>query len=60
MNLVHSLHQWTPLHIAARQGHQDMVEYLIGEKASINTEDNDGVSVYSEGRLDLLFEISDV
>ena len=50
MNLVHSLHQWTPLHIAARQGHQDIVEYFIGEKASINTEDNDGVSVYNEGR----------
>ena len=37
-----------------------MVEYLIGEKASINIEDNDGVSVYDEDKLDLLFEISDV
>ena len=58
--LFHSLYQWTPLHIAARQGHQDIVEYLIGEKASINIEDNDGVSIYDENRLDLLFEMSDV
>jgi len=46
------------LHIAARQGHQDMVEYLIGKKASIDCKDNDGVSVYNEGRLDQLFKIT--
>ena len=56
--MFHSLHQWTPLHIAAKQGQQDMVEYLIGKEASIDIKDNDGVSVCDEGRFVLLIEIT--
>ena len=50
-----SLHQWTPLHIAAKQGHQDMVEYLIGKKASMDSKDSDEVSVCEEDRLNQVF-----
>ena len=53
--MFHSLYQWTPLHTAAKQGQQNMVEYLIGKEASINIKDNDGVSAC---RLVLLIEIT--
>ena len=50
--------QWTPLHIAAGEGYQDAVEYLVESNADINAEDIDNVSVSytnsSGGRLVLL------
>ena len=39
-----SLNQQTPLHLAAREGHMDTVEFLINNEADINIQDNDGVS----------------
>ena len=39
-----SLNQQTPLHLAAREGHMDTVEFLINNGADINIQDNNGVS----------------
>jgi len=39
-----SPHQDTPLHLAAFDGHTDIVQCLIGKGAGINIKDNDGVS----------------
>ena len=39
-------HQWTPLHIAAGEGHcEDMLQYLVDKGADVNIKDNDGVNV---------------
>ena len=38
------LHQRTPLHIAAREGYDKTVEFLIEEGAQIDIKDNEGVS----------------
>lgn len=43
--LYNSLHQWTPLHHAARGGYELTVEYLIDKGADINTKDNDEVFI---------------
>ena len=40
-----SLHQSTPLHVAARRGHANIVKCLIDEGADINIKDDDGVSI---------------
>ena len=42
------LKQWTPLHIAAREGHMNTVELLINNGADINIQDTDGVSRVSD------------
>lgn len=39
----HSLSQQTPLHIAAREGCDYTVKYLIDEEAAINIKDKNGV-----------------
>ena len=39
------LYQWTPLHIAAREGHDDTVKFLVENKADVNNISVDGVSV---------------
>ena len=44
----YSLKQWTPLHIAAREGHMNTVELLINNGADINIQDTDGVSRVSD------------
>ena len=44
MNLVYSSHQWTPLHFAAREGHVDIVRYLVDKDADLNIKNEDGVS----------------
>ena len=43
-----SLKKWTPLHIAAREGHMNTVELLINNGADINIQDNDEVSRVSD------------
>ena len=43
-----SLKQWTPLHLAARGGHMNTVEFLFNNGADINIQDNDGVSRVSD------------
>ena len=43
-----SLKQWTPLHLAAREGHMNTVEFLINNGADINIQDNDEVSRVSD------------
>ena len=40
-----SLHQRTPLHIAATEGREKTVEFLIEEKARIDIQDNEGVGI---------------
>ena len=39
------LYQWTPLHMAARKGHDQMVEFLVDKKADIDITDYNGVSI---------------
>ena len=44
--LVTSLHQKTALHVAAGEGHDDLVKYLVGKEPNIiESQDNDGVSI---------------
>lgn len=43
--LFFSLNQMTPLHIAAEEGHMDIVQYLVDSQAHINARDNHRVSV---------------
>ena len=38
-------YQQTPLHVAASQGHCNVVEYLVMQGADVSIKDNDGVSV---------------
>ena len=38
-----SLHQKVPLHMAAEEGHKDIVECLVDKGADINIKNNDGV-----------------
>ena len=40
-----SIHQMTPLHVAAKSDRYKTVEYLVDEGANINTKDNNGVSI---------------
>jgi len=32
--------KWTALHYASREGHNDVIKYLIREKAEVNAVDN--------------------
>ena len=41
-----SLHQMTPLHVAAKSARFKIVEYLVDKGANISTKDSDGVSIY--------------
>ena len=49
--VVSSLHQITPLHVAAERGHTRIVEYLVSKGAEIDIQDKNGVIVhdYSSG-----------
>ena len=49
--LFFSLNQMTPLHIAAEEGHMDIVQYLVDSQAHINARDNHRVSVCNYMRL---------
>ena len=40
-----SLNQQTPLHLAAREGHRDTVQLLVGKQANTNTRDIHKVSI---------------
>jgi len=42
---LYFLYQVTPLHMAAREGHTDIVTYLVDKRAHINSGDNDRVRV---------------
>ena len=55
-----SLHQMTPLHLAAESAHTKTVNYLCVEGANINIQDNDGVNSNSLhfNSVQLLFENS--
>ena len=39
-------YQRTPLHIAAGEGHDSTVKYLVENKADVNSQDNTGVSIW--------------
>ena len=41
---IYSSHQHTPLHNAARDGHVDIVRYLVEQDVDINIKDQNGVS----------------
>ena len=43
-NLVPSPHQMIPLHCAAREGHVDAMQYLVGPGGDINIKDDLWVS----------------
>ena len=43
--IIPSLYQRTPLHIAAREGNDDTVKFLVKKGAKINDINVDGVSV---------------
>jgi len=40
--------KWTPLHLAAHQGHLNVVELLVNKKADINAKDNHAFCKYSK------------
>ncbi len=35
---------WTPLHLAARESHFEIVHLLIEKEASVNDKENDGLT----------------
>jgi len=43
--------KWTPLHLAAKDGHLSVVEYLVNQKADINAKDNNIEFYYLIGLL---------
>ena len=49
-----SLNQQTPLHLAAREGHMDTVQLLVGKQANTNTQDIHRVSI--ECMIDIHFQ----
>ena len=44
--LSSSFYQWTPLHIAAKEGNVLIVKLLVKAGTGINIRSDDGVSVY--------------
>ena len=51
--LFHSLYQWTPLHIAVREGQEVIVEVLVANGADLTIRDKCGVSVTINSNADL-------
>ena len=47
IELCFSLYQRTPLHMAVKGGHMDIVKYLVKNKADIHITDSKGVSTYT-------------
>ena len=45
--VVSSLHQMTPLHVAAEKARIRIVEYVIDQKAEIDFQDQNGVRQYN-------------
>ena len=45
LKLCISFYQWTPLHVAAREGYMYTVKSLVEKKANIKLTNKDGVSV---------------
>ena len=45
LQLLFSLYQRTPLHIASKEGYRYTTECLVDKGADINMKDDDGVSV---------------
>ena len=48
MNILNfqSLYQWTPLHIAVREGKESTVNFLVESGANISSKDIDGVNIW--------------
>ena len=42
--VVQPHHQMTPLHVAAKNAHIEIMEHLLKKNADINIQDNKGVS----------------
>ena len=53
IKLFHSLYQWTPLHIAVREGQEVTAEILVANGADLTIRDKCGVSVTINGNADL-------
>ena len=53
LKLFHSLYQWTPLHIAVREGQEVTVEILVDSGADHKICDKCGVSVTINSNADL-------
>ena len=44
--VIISLHQMTPLHVAAKRGRVESVRYVVNNEATVNIEDYDKVSIH--------------
>ena len=53
----HFFHQRTPLHTAARGGHECTIKYLVEKGALIDVKDKDGVIAYMRLLSDFEFEL---
>jgi len=54
---IQNKYGWTPLHIAIRRNHKDMVEYLLDKGADINKVDGVGWTPLMEAVMDNMTEL---